>query len=108
MVSITIEPADNGVVKVVYDDSVNGAGEEFVARKVYDFDRDQTSKDSIVDFLTDVMLDLGIESGTKLDKYRVSVIKQWGDISLHNEDDIKKRIETLQKEINSLEGVIKK
>lgn len=108
MVSINIEPADNGLVKIIYDDSVNGAGEEYVSRKVYDFEKDTVTKDSIVDFLTDIILDLGIEAGTKIDKYKVSIVKQWGDINLHSEEDIKKRIKDLESELKILRSKIKK
>lgn len=108
MISITIEPADNGIVKVIYDDSVNGAGEEYISRKVYDFEKDSVTKDSVVDFLTDIILDLGIEVGTKLDKYKVSIVKQWGDVNLHSEEAIKKRVKDLESELKTLRSKIKK
>ena len=38
MITINIEPADNGVVKFLLDDNINGGGEEHVARRVYDFE----------------------------------------------------------------------
>ena len=38
MITIQIEPADNGVVKFLIDDNVNGGGEEYTSRVVYDFD----------------------------------------------------------------------
>lgn len=107
MVSITIEPADNGVVKVIFDDSVNGAGEEFVSRRVYDFEKDEESKESIIEFLEDIILDLGIEIGNDLDKYRVAIDAAWGDPSLHDEDSIKQRIKLLKSEIKELESIIK-
>ena len=38
MITIQIEPADNGVVKFLIDDNVNGGGEEYTSRMVYDFE----------------------------------------------------------------------
>ena len=38
MITIQIEPADNGVVKFLIDDNVNGGGEAFTLRVVYEFD----------------------------------------------------------------------
>lgn len=107
MVTLTIEPADNGVVKIIYDDSVNGAGEEFVSRKVYDFERDEESKESVVDFLSDVVLDLGIDVGSDLDAYKVIIDTEIGDPSAHSEDEIKQRIKELKAEIKELENSIK-
>ena len=37
MISIQIEPADNGVLKFLLDDNVNGGGEEYTTRTVYEF-----------------------------------------------------------------------
>lgn len=107
MVTLTIEPADNGVVKIIYDDSVNGAGEEFVSRKVYDFERDEESKESVVDFLSDVILDLGIDVGSDLDKFKVTIDTEIGDVSQFSEDDIKQKIKELRAEIKKLENSIK-
>lgn len=107
MITLTIEPADNGVVKVIYDDSVNGAGEEFVSRKVYDFERDEETKESVVDFLSDVVLDLGIDVGSDLDKFKVAIVTEIGDAAQFGEDEIKQKIKELKAEIKELENSIK-
>jgi len=107
MVSITLEPADNGVVKIIFDDSINGAGEEHLSRIVYDFDRDDENKDSIVSFLSDLTLDLGIATGNNLDKYKVVVSKEWGSIQKQDPTNIKKKIKDLKNEIKVLETYLK-
>lgn len=107
MVSITIEPADNGVIKLTFDDSINGGGEEHLSRTVYDFDRDEENKDSIVDFLSELVLDLGIATGNDLDKYKVSINKEIGDPSLHDAESIKKTVKDLKSRIKDLESKIK-
>ena len=54
MVSIQIEPADNGLVKFLIDDNVNGGGEEFTSRYVYDFDG-YLGRQQQVKFLNDLI-----------------------------------------------------
>lgn len=106
MVSVTIEPADNGVVKIIYDDSVNGAGEEYISRKVYDFEQDPT-KQNVVKFLDDLTLDLGIDIGSEIDDYMVRVRSEWGDPVSQEEDAIKNRIKDLKEEIKKLQSYLK-
>ena len=38
MQEIKITLADNGVIKSVYDDNINGGGEEYESTTVYEFD----------------------------------------------------------------------
>lgn len=106
--NILIEPADNGVIKVAYDDSSNGAGEEFVSKRVYDFESDDEEKLSIINFLVDLVLDLGIEIGTDIDKYKVLVGREWGDPALQDQEEIKNKIKELQAEIKTLEKYLTK
>jgi len=106
MLSITIEPADNGVVKTAFDDSINGAGEEFISRMVYDFEGDET-KMSMVKFFEDLSLDLGLETGSELDPNMLVVFNEIGDPSLHDSDFIKERIKVLKQEIKRLESSLK-
>lgn len=107
MLTVTIEPADNGVVKVTYDDSVNGAGEEHISRVVYDFESDSAGE-SIVRFLEDLTLDLGIETGSEIDDYMVKITAEIGDPTHHDPEEIKERIKELKAEIKRLEAHIKK
>lgn len=107
MLSITLEPADNGVIKNVFDDSINGAGEEHLSRIVYDFDNDEEDKDSIVNFLSDLTLDLGISTGNDLDKYKVTINKEWGDFRKQDSTSIKNKITALKNQIKVLETYLK-
>ena len=54
MITISIEPADNGVVKFLIDDNVNGGGEEFTSRVVYEFDN-TLGRANQVKFLKDLI-----------------------------------------------------
>ena len=66
MITIQIEPADNGVVKFLIDDNVNGGGEEFTSRVVYEFDN-TLGRANQVKFLKDIVIDLGLNTGSDLD-----------------------------------------
>lgn len=106
MLTVTIEPADNGVVKVTYDDSVNGAGEEHVSKVVYDFEKDP-DQENLVRFLDDLTLDLGIDVGSGLDPYVVEVCRSIGDPRQVPIDELKERIKDLKQELKRLEAVVK-
>jgi hypothetical protein len=105
MISISIEPADNGLVKHVIDDNVNGAGEEHIARRVYDFE--DKSRINQVKFFNDLILDLGIDVGTDLDSNKVNINVVWGKKYQPTSDEIKNRIKLLELEIKSLSELIK-
>ena len=67
MITIQIEPADNGVIKFLIDDNVNGGGEEFTSRVVYEFEG-PVKRANQVQFLKDLVIDLGLATGSDLDK----------------------------------------
>ena len=101
MISIQIEPADNGVVKFLIDDNVNGGGEEYTSRIVYDFDgylgRQQQAK-----FLNDLILDLGLSTGSDIDRDKLEIKLEWGKGYKPTSTEIKARVSQLQKEIKRL------
>jgi hypothetical protein len=105
MISISIEPADNGLVKHVIDDNVNGAGEEHIARRVYDFE--DKSRINQVKLFNDLILDLGIDIGTDLYSNKVNINVVWGKKYQPTSDEIKNRIKLLELEIKSLSELIK-
>lgn len=105
MISISIEPADNGLVKHVIDDNVNGAGEEHISRRVYDFE--DKSRINQVKFFNDLILDLGIDVGTDLDKNKVNISVVWGNKYQPTAEEIKNRIKTLEAELQVLSDLIK-
>ena len=55
MITIQIEPADNGVVKFLIDDNVNGGGEEYTSRYVYEFEG-VLGRTNQIKFLKDLIL----------------------------------------------------
>lgn len=105
MISISIEPADNGLVKHVIDDNVNGAGEEHISRRVYDFE--DKARINQVKFFNDLILDLGIDVGTDLDSNKVNISVDWGKKYQPTAEEIKNRIKMLEAELQALSDLIK-
>lgn len=107
MITIQIEPADNGVVKFLIDDNVNGGGEEFTSRVVYEFDN-TLGRANQIKFLKDIILDLGLATGSELDRDKLVVKAEWGSQYKPNEAEIKVKLSALEKEMNLLRAQIKK
>ena len=107
MITIQIEPADNGIVKFLIDDNVNGGGEEYTSRMVYDFDG-YLGRQQQVKFLNDLILDLGLSTGSDIDRDKLEIKLDWGSTYKPSENEIKQRVTQLQKEIKSLTRMIEK
>jgi|TARA_B110000908_G_scaffold172432_1_gene239760 hypothetical protein len=106
MITIQIEPADNGVVKFLIDDNVNGGGEEFTSRYVYDFDG-FLGKEQQVKFFNDMVLDLGMNTGSEIDRDKLEIGLEWGVKYIPTDAEIKTRVTKLQKEIKGLTRLLK-
>lgn len=72
MININIELANNGVIKIVEDDNINGAGEVFTTSTVYLFEDDPEFKNRLK-FINDICLDVGLEKGSDLDPKKLEV-----------------------------------
>ena len=107
MITIQIEPADNGLVKFLIDDNVNGGGEEYTSRVVYEFDG-VAERANQVKFLRDLVLDLGMSTGSDLDGNKVVIKTDWGTQYNPNQVELNKRISELKKELKRLESLQKK
>jgi hypothetical protein len=107
MISIQIEPADNGVLKFLIDDNVNGGGEEYTTRTVYDFEG-ITARHNQVKFLKDLVLDLGLSTGTELDSSCLRIKTEWGTQYAPNDTELKNKIAVTEKELKRLQSMLKK
>lgn len=107
MISIQIEPADNGVLKFLIDDNVNGGGEEFTTRTVYEFEG-ITGRNNQIKFLKDLVLDLGLSSGTELDSNCLRIKTEWGSQYTPNDTELKNKIVATEKELKRLHSMLKK
>jgi len=95
MITISIEPADNGVIKFVFDDNVNGGGEEYTSRTVYEFEGPKTRSNQIK-FLKELVMDLGLSTGTQLDANELVIKSQWGSKYKPTEKELKLKISELE------------
>lgn len=101
MITVTIEPADNGLIKHVVDDNVNGGGEEHIARRVYDFEGIE-ARENQIKFFYDMILDLGVDIGTDLDGDKLSISTEWGSKYKPTAAEIEQRVKELEAEIKRL------
>jgi hypothetical protein len=106
MQSITIQIADNGVIKFVEDDNVNAGGETYGSTIVYDFECDLNSQNKI-SFLHDIAEDCGLEFGSTSEKNQIKIIKDWGEHYKPTEDEVVERISKLNSEIHTLQSLLK-
>ena len=73
MITVVLDIADNGVVKVLEDDNINGAGETFISKTIYTFEDDFNFKNRIK-FLNELCLDINLELGNELDEKKLKFI----------------------------------
>ena len=101
MISVTIEPADNGLIKLIVDDNVNGGGEEHVTRRVYDFEGNE-ARENQIKFFYELVLDLGMDIGTDLDSDKITISKTWGTKYKPSKEELIAKISELQQQIEKL------
>ena len=102
MVTIILDIAENGVVRTLEDDNINGNGELFAQKLLYSFDNDKDFK-SRIKFLKDLCLDIGLELGNIEDQKRlkIDVYNKPKAVANLTHSELKKRInaaETLLKD----------
>tara|TARA_B100000900_G_scaffold409703_1_gene426113 strand:+ start:546 stop:869 length:324 start_codon:yes stop_codon:yes gene_type:complete len=107
MITISLEPADNGLIKFLIDDNVNGGGEEYTSRVVYEFEG-ITGRANQIKFLKDLVLDLGLSVGNDMDRDMVSIKTEWGKQYVPNSNEIKSKVGELEREIKRLRSLEKK
>lgn len=104
MVKIILEYADNGVIKTIMDDNINGAGEYSERKKVYEFSSDNFKK--TVGFFYDIADDLNINTGNNHSKNTLVMSSDWGPSYSPTEKEIIQKIKRLNLEIQRLENLI--
>jgi len=103
---ITLELADNGLIKTVADDNINAAGENYEAVVVYDFES-SNSNETKIKFLNDISMDAGLELGNPRDKKQIKIVQEWGESYLPTPEEITSKIAAHQLEIKRLESLLK-
>ena len=105
MVKITLDIADNGIIKTISDDNSNGAGGQLEQKTVYDFDHDKHHKRKI-EFIYELTNDLGIDTGNKHEKNNLVMKLDWGGSYLPTEKEVINKIKSLEFEIEALKMLI--
>ena len=101
MQEINIKLADNGVIKTVIDDNINGGGAEYESTIVYEFD---TALNKIK-FIEELCIDLGLEFGNSNSKNQIQVRNGWGSNYRPTEKEISFKIKNLKARISNLEQI---
>ena len=94
MQKITIEIADNGVIKNIIDDNINAGGQEFHSVVVYDFDEGPKNK---LIFLNELCMDIGLDLGNSKSKNQIKITEGWGDNYIPTKNEVENKIKELQK-----------
>lgn len=101
MITIKLESADNGVIKTVIDDNINGAGERFESRTVYDLNLNDKKHSQTIKFFYEMCEDLGIDTGNKFSNNNLILSTDWGKSYIPKENELKLRIQLLDSELRN-------
>lgn len=109
MITIVLDIADNGVVKVIEDDNYNGNGEVNVTKTLYVFDGDPDYENRIK-FLKDLCLDIGLSTGNINDHKRLNInlYKKPKDISLMTKKELETSIMGAERLLEKYKKELKK
>lgn len=106
MQRITLDIADNGIIKTILDDNINAAGEKFESKVVYDLE----SGDAVLtkmNLLYELSEDMGIELGNSKQPNQIKIICDWGDnYTPETTEEVIARMDEIQKEIDSLKELL--
>jgi hypothetical protein len=106
MVKVILEIASNGVIKTICDDNINGAGDKYERKVVYDFDADPDF-DKRIKFLYDLCEEIGLETGNRYDKVNMILKTDWGKSYMPNEKELDAKIRKVTEELKSLKSLKK-
>ncbi len=108
MISINLERADNGIIKSILDDNINGAGGVLEKMTVYELeDDDKNDFLNTIKFFQDLTQDLGLDVGNKFNKNNLILSVDWGTDYSPTKEEVKQRINNLKKEVLTLETLLK-
>jgi Holliday junction resolvase RusA-like endonuclease len=99
MQTINIELADNGVIKTVVDDNINGGGEAYESTTVYEFN----SIANKIKFVEELSVDIGLEFGNSKSKTQIQVGCDWGDSYKPTDTEIDIKIKNFNDRIEKLQ-----
>ena len=101
MQKITLNIADNGVIKTIFDDNINGAGDTFESTIVYDFEQLENK----LNFIKELSIDIGLEFGNSRSANQIKVSTGWGDNYQPTPAEAKEKIKELKARIKELSEI---
>ena len=109
MITVVLDIADNGVVKIIEDDNYNGNGEINVTKTLYVFDEDPDYENKIK-FLKDLCLDIGLSIGNKDDQKRLNInlYKKPKDMSMMTKKELETQIMGAERLLEKYKKELKK
>ena len=102
MQTVKITLADNGVIKTVFDDNINAAGEKFESTIVYEFD-DASDK---IKFIEDLCLDIGLSFGNSKSRDQIKISIDWGPLYKPTPKEALEKIIARQLKLEELKSVL--
>jgi hypothetical protein len=102
---VTLEIADNGIIKTIIDDNINGAGELFESKTVYDFER-HDSLESKIELLYQLSEDIGLDLGNSKQVNQIQITSGWGDEYTPTKEEMNEYISDLEKELKDLKNML--
>jgi hypothetical protein len=103
MVTVILESADNGIIKTVKDNNINGAGATFESKNVYEFNTDY-QHDRKIAFFYELAEDLGVDVGNIHKPNNLVMSVDWGNSYRPTAEDIKLKMESLKLRLKQLEN----
>lgn len=98
MQKVTLQIADNGIIKTINDDNINGAGEAYESTVVYEF----SSNKKKIEFIYDLCIDIGLELGNSRSGSQIQIVEGWGEDYEPSEEQIKNKLEELKSQMKGL------
>jgi hypothetical protein len=98
MQQVKLQLADNGVIRTVVDDNINGGGESYESTTVYEFNT-ITNK---IRFIEELCIDIGLEFGNSKSKTQIQIKSDWGATYKPTQKEIDFKIKNLEAYIKQL------
>lgn len=106
MIKIILDVASNGVIKTIMDDNINGAGERYERKYVYNFEDDKDFSKRI-QFLFELCDEAGVETGNKFERNTLVMKNEWGKSYMPTEEELDAKIKTITSELKYLKSLKK-
>lgn len=101
---INIEIADNGIIKTIVDDNINGAGEKFETKVVYDLEKGDIVQTKM-DLLYELSEDIGMHLGNSKQPNQIKIVSEWGEHYSPEAEEIEARIKELEEDLLYLKSL---